>query len=228
MAAQARSASACRCRSRPSRRSPPAASPQQPITSFNYENIGVNIDITPRTHHDDDVSLALKVEVSSISGTGFGGLPTFGNRAINTVIRLQDGETNMLAGLIRDDERDVLEGVPGLSDLPVVGRLFAHTHKETQQTDIILTLTPHIVRVLDLNEADLRPFRVGRAALSDSGAARVAGAGRRSPSPSRRSRRRRASAADLPIRPPGAAAGAADALRRRRRRSRQPDSGSAD
>ena len=62
---------------------------QQPITSFNYENIGVNIDITPRTHHDDEVSLALKIEVSSISGTGFGGLPTFGNRSINTVIRLQ-------------------------------------------------------------------------------------------------------------------------------------------
>ena len=100
---------------------------QQPITSFNYENIGVNIDITPRTHHDDEVSLALKIEVSSISGTGFGGLPTFGNRAINTVIRLRDGETNLLAGLIRDDERQVLTGVPGLSDLPIVGRLFAHT-----------------------------------------------------------------------------------------------------
>ena len=84
--------------------------PQQPITSFNYENIGVNIDITPRTHHDDDVSLALKIAVTSISGTGFGGLPTFGNREINTVIRLRDGETNMLAGLIRDDERDVLDG----------------------------------------------------------------------------------------------------------------------
>ncbi len=79
---------------------------QQPITSFNYENIGVNIDITPRTHHDDEVSLALKIEVSSISGAGFGGLPTFGNREINTVIRLSDGETNMLAGLIRDDERN--------------------------------------------------------------------------------------------------------------------------
>ena len=54
--------------------------PQQPITSFNYENIGVNIDITPRTHHNDDVSLTMKVEVSSIAGTGFGGLPTFGTR----------------------------------------------------------------------------------------------------------------------------------------------------
>ncbi len=135
---------------------------QQPITSFNYQNIGVNIDITPRTHHDDEVTLALKIEVSSILGTGFGGLPTFGNRAINTVIRLHDGETNLLAGLIRDNERQVLAGVAGLSDLPIVGRLFAHTKRETQETDIVLTLTPRIVRVLDLTEADLRPFRVGR------------------------------------------------------------------
>jgi len=135
---------------------------QQPITSYNYENIGVNIDITPRTHHDDEVSLALKIDVSSISGTGFGNLPTFASRAISTVIRLRDGETNLLAGLIRDDERHVLEGVPGLSDLPVLGRLFAHTRKETLETDIVLTLTPHIIRVLDLTEDDLRPFRVGR------------------------------------------------------------------
>jgi general secretion pathway protein D len=135
---------------------------QQPITSFNYENIGVNIDITPRTHHNDDVSLALKVEVSNISGTGFGNLPTFGNRSITTQIRLRDGETNMLAGLIRDDERRSMAGVPGLSDLPLVGRLFAYNKKETQQTDILLTLTPHIIRVLDLDEVDLRPFRVGR------------------------------------------------------------------
>jgi general secretion pathway protein D len=80
--------------------------PQQPITSFNYENIGVNIDITPRMHHDDDVSLNLTVSITNISGTGFGGLPTFGNREIKTVIRLRDGETNMLAGLIRDEERN--------------------------------------------------------------------------------------------------------------------------
>ncbi|MCL4847594.1 MAG: hypothetical protein KJ066_13735 [Acidobacteria bacterium] len=135
---------------------------QQPITSFNYENIGVNIDITPRTHHNDEVSLTLRVEVSSISGTGFGGLPTFGNRSITTTIRLKDGETNLLAGLIRDDERRVLRGVAGLSDLPLIGRLFAANRTETQQTDIVLVLTPRIVRVLDLSEDDLRPFRVGR------------------------------------------------------------------
>jgi len=134
--------------------------PQQPITSFNYENIGVNIDITPRTHHNDDVSLTMKVEVSSISGTGFGGLPTFGTRFINTVLRLRDGETNVLAGLIRDDERVLLEGIPGLSDIPGLGKLFTRTRKEAQETDILLTLTPHIVRVLELSEADLQPFRV--------------------------------------------------------------------
>jgi general secretion pathway protein D len=135
---------------------------EQPITSYNYENIGVNIDLTPRTHHNDEVSLNVKLEVSNISGKGYNDLPTFGNRSVTTVIRLKDGETSILGGLIRDDERTTLQGVPGLSDLPVVGRLFARNSRERQETDIILTLTPHIVRVLDLTEADLRPFRVAK------------------------------------------------------------------
>jgi general secretion pathway protein D len=143
---------------------------QQPITSFVYQNIGVNIDITPRTHHDDELTLALKVSVTSLAGTGFGGLPTFGNREVNTTIRLKDGETNILAGLIRDDERTELSGTPGLSDLPLIGRLFAVHHKESTQTDIVLTLTPHIVRVLDVSESDLRPFRLGRDSGSGGGA----------------------------------------------------------
>ena len=135
---------------------------QQPITSFNYENIGVNIDITPRIHVDNSVSLAMKISVTSISGTGFGGLPTFGNREISTQIRLKDGETNMLAGLIRDDERKLAEGVPGVSDLPLIGRMFGHNTNTREQTDVILMLTPHIVRVLDLTEDDLRAFMMGR------------------------------------------------------------------
>jgi general secretion pathway protein D len=135
---------------------------QQPVVSYVYENIGVNIDLTPRTHHDEYVSLQLKVELSSISGTGYGGLPTFGNRSVSTVIRLKDGETSVLGGLIRDEERTLLEGIPGLSDLPVVGRLFARNKKERQETDIILTLTPHVVRILDLTDEDLRAFRIGR------------------------------------------------------------------
>jgi len=135
---------------------------QQPVTSYTYENIGVNIDITPRTHHNDEVSLALKVEVSAISGEGFGGLPTFGSRSVNTIIRLRDGETSVLAGLIRAEERTTMSGIPGLSDIPLIGRLFARNTSERKESDIIITLTPHIVRVLDLTEVDLRPFRVGR------------------------------------------------------------------
>ncbi|MEE2636608.1 MAG: hypothetical protein VYE68_05160 [Acidobacteriota bacterium] len=135
---------------------------QQPITSFNYRDIGVNIDITPFTHHNDDVSLELSIEVLSISGEGYGNLPTFGNRSINTTIRLRDGETNILAGLIRDEEREVIEGIPGLMDLPLVGRLFARNRSDIQETDIIVTLTPRILRVLDLEESDLRAFRVER------------------------------------------------------------------
>jgi general secretion pathway protein D len=134
--------------------------PQQPTTSFNYRTIGVTIDITPRTHHNDDVTLALRLEVSSVLGTGFGGLPTFGTRAINTTNRLRDGETNLLAGLIRDDDRRVRAGIPGLSDLPAIGHLFAHNRRQSQETDVVITLTPHIIRVLDVTEEDLRAFQV--------------------------------------------------------------------
>lgn len=142
---------------------------QQPITSFTYRNVGVNIDITPRTHHDDDVSLAVKIEVSSLSGTGYSGLPTFGTRSITTTIRLRDGETNLLAGLIRDNERTILRGIPGLSDIPVLGKLFASNERETQQTDVVLMLTPRIIRVLDISEDDLRPFLAGRSSTGGVG-----------------------------------------------------------
>jgi general secretion pathway protein D len=134
----------------------------QPTTSFAYRTIGVNITITPRTHPNDEVTLGLDVELSSLGAPGFDGLPTFGKRNVTTTIRLKDGETNILAGLIRDDERTELSGTPGLSDLPIIGRMFAVHHKEATQTDIVLTLTPHIVRVLDLTESDLRPFRLSR------------------------------------------------------------------
>ena len=133
---------------------------QQPVTSFTYRNVGVNIEITPHIHHNDEVSLDLLIEVISVSGVGYGDIPTFGERSIATTIRLRNGETNILAGMIRDDEREVLEGIPGLSDLPIIGRLFARNRLETQETDIIVTLTPRIVRGLDLEEADLRAFRV--------------------------------------------------------------------
>ena len=132
---------------------------QQPVTSFIYRDVGVNIEITPFIHHDDEVSLELLIEVVTVSGVGYNDIPTFGERSITTTIRLRNGETNILAGLIRDDEREVMEGIPGLSDLPLIGRLFSRNRLEVQETDIIVTLTPRILRGLDLDETDLRAFR---------------------------------------------------------------------
>jgi general secretion pathway protein D len=134
---------------------------QQPITSFEYKNVGVNIDITPRAHHDDEVSLLLKLEISAVGAAGYQGLPTFNSRTVNSTIRLRDGETNILAGLILDNERHGLTGVPGLASIPFLGRLFAKNRDEAQQTDIVMTLTPHVIRRTEIVEQDLRSFLVG-------------------------------------------------------------------
>jgi len=134
---------------------------QQPITSFEYKPVGVNIDITPRVHHDGDVTLALKLDISAVGPPGFQGLPTFNSRTVTSVIRLRDGETNILAGLISDSERSSLSGVPGLASIPFLGRLFARNKTEVTETDIVMTLTPHIVSRADIKEEELRSFLVG-------------------------------------------------------------------
>ncbi len=134
---------------------------QQPITSFEYKNVGVNIDITPRVHHDGDVTLALKLDISAVGPPGYQGLPTFNSRTLTSVIRLRDGETNILAGLISDTERTSLIGLPGLASIPFLGRLFARNKTEVTETDIVMTLTPHIVSRPDIREDELRSFLVG-------------------------------------------------------------------
>ncbi len=136
-----------------------------PITSFQYQDIGIRLDITPRIHHNRQVSLELSVEVSQLSGSvvGAGGQqqPIIGTRTIESTIRLQNGETNFLAGLIREDETDTKSGIPGLMDIPVIGRLFSKTSVDRSRTDLVLTLTPHIVRTPDITEEDLLPIWVG-------------------------------------------------------------------
>jgi general secretion pathway protein D len=134
---------------------------QQPITSFDYKNVGVNIDITPRVHHDGEVSLNLKIDISSQGPAGFQGLPTFNSRTVTSVIRLRDGETSMLAGLISDQERTSLTGLPGLASVPILGRIFSRNKAEVTETDIVMTLTPHVVRRPALTEEDLRSFQLG-------------------------------------------------------------------
>jgi general secretion pathway protein D len=131
-----------------------------PVTSFQYQDVGIRIEIEPRVHHNEEISLQLMVEVSNLAGA-IGDQPIIGTRMIETAIRLKDGETNFLAGLLRTDETNDEEGVPGLSEIPVIGRLFSKKRSQKQRTDIVLTLTPHIIRRADITEEDLVPIWVG-------------------------------------------------------------------
>jgi general secretion pathway protein D len=133
----------------------------QPFTSFEYKTVGVNIDIKPRVHHDGDITLELQIEISALSGAGYQNLPTFNTRTVKSIIRLHEGETNVLAGLIRDTERRSLSGIPGLASVPILGALFAHNSTDVEQSDIVMTLTPHVVQQPALTEEDLRSFLVG-------------------------------------------------------------------
>ncbi len=136
-----------------------------PITAFNYQDVGIKLDIEPKVHHNNEVTLKLKVEVSDL-GTPIqvSGQPDqypINTRNIDTVIRLKDGETSLLAGLLKETNATSNSGLPWLSDIPILGRLFSNTSKQTAQTDLILTLTPHIIRYPDITEEDLAPLWVG-------------------------------------------------------------------
>jgi len=136
-----------------------------PITSFQYQDVGIKINIEPRVHHNLEVTLKLHVEVSNLNGTVTVAAgqeqPIIGTRQVDTVIRLKDGETNFLAGLLRTDEGNSETGVPGLSEIPILGRLFSKDRRTASRSDVILTMTPHIIRRSDITEDDLMPIWVG-------------------------------------------------------------------
>ena len=136
-----------------------------PITSFQYQDIGIKIDVEPRVHHNREVTLKLTVEVSNLGEEVSVGpnqtAVTIGTRTITSVIRLQSGESSLLAGLIRRDTGEVITETPLLSDIPLLGRLFTNKEKTDRRTDLVLTLTPSIIRFPDITEADLAPMWVG-------------------------------------------------------------------
>jgi|RhiMetdeSRZDD1v2_1073273.scaffolds.fasta_scaffold01071_10 general secretion pathway protein D len=148
-----------------------------PATSFQYQDIGIKIEVEPRVHHNKEVTLKLMTEVSNINGTVTnGGLeqPIIGTRTISANIRLKDGETNFLAGLYRRDRQITKTGVAILSDIPILGKLFTHDDRDSKTTDLVLTLTPHIIRIPDVTEEDVTPVYVGTDAnISYQGSPRV-------------------------------------------------------
>ena len=132
--------------------------PQQPLTSFDYEDVGIDIKITPRIHQEGEITLELEMNIKSVGGTGVADIPIISTREIKNVIRLKDGETNLLAGLLKDEERLSTRGIIGLKSIPVLGSLFSSTEKTVQQWDVLMTITPYIIRSIPLNEDDLKPL----------------------------------------------------------------------
>lgn len=137
-----------------------------PLTSFQYRPVGVILRMTPRVTYEDEIVLDLEVENSTLGppiAVAGQSMPTFGTRHVETRLRLRDGESNLLAGLLRQEDRQLLRGVPGLRRLPILRHLFGSTDASARQTDIVLLLTPRIVRAHRLEQQDVSPIHIGTA-----------------------------------------------------------------
>jgi general secretion pathway protein D len=133
-------------------------------TQFTYLDVGVNIDLTPRVHPNRDVSLKLKVEVSAhTNDVSIGGItqPVISQRVIEDDIRLKEGEVNIVGGLVQRTESKTLEGWPGLAKLPLLRYLFSHDKTDKQEDEVLIVLTPRIVRIPEWTKANLRPMYSG-------------------------------------------------------------------
>lgn len=121
--------------------------------SVNYLDVGLKLDVEPNVYLEGDVAIKMGLEVSNIVSeiTSKSGTLTYrvGTRNASTTLRLRDGETQILAGLISDEERNSIDKVPGLGDLPLLGRLFSNTKGTKNKTEIVLLVTPYIVRNVD-------------------------------------------------------------------------------
>jgi general secretion pathway protein D len=136
----------------------------QPLTSFNYRSVGVNVKLTSKVTYEGDIRMDLVVESSTL-GAGITiaeqNLPTFGSRKVTTALRLREGESSLLAGLLREDQRKILTGFPWLLRVPVIKQLFSNNDTNITQTDIVMLLTPRIVRTHELTPQDVGPIRIG-------------------------------------------------------------------
>jgi general secretion pathway protein D len=133
--------------------------------SVNYLDVGLKLDIEPAISVDDEVSMKLALEVSNIleTITRASGTQAYrlGTRNTSTTLRVHDGETNILAGLIQREERNSNTGIPGLNELPLVSKLFGQAQDSGTKTEIVLLVTPHIVRNVEPLGVGLQEFMAG-------------------------------------------------------------------
>jgi general secretion pathway protein D len=136
-----------------------------PQSSFNYKSVGVNLEMTPRVTYEGEIVLdGFLVESSSLGPSiSVAGqeVPSFSSRKVGTKLRLREGESTLLAGLLRDEQRKILSGFPGIMRMPVLRSLFGQTTDEINQSDIVMLLTPHIVRTHELTVEDVSAIFIG-------------------------------------------------------------------
>ena len=133
-------------------------------TQFTYIDVGVNIDMTPTVHYDHDVTLKMKIEVSSQNGqVTISGVtePIIGQRIIEQTIQLKEGEPSILAGIITKQDNKGVSGTPGLGELPFFKFFFSSQSKEVQENEIVFLLIPHIVRESVLTRMNTRAIDTG-------------------------------------------------------------------
>jgi general secretion pathway protein D len=133
-------------------------------TQFTYLDVGVNIDMTPTVHYDREVSLKMKIEISSQNGSvTISGVtePIISQRVVEQVIQLKDGEPSILAGLIQRQDTKSSNGTPGLGELPLLKYFFSSQDKEQQSDEIVFLLIPHIVRESLLTDQNTRAIYTG-------------------------------------------------------------------
>lgn len=136
----------------------------QPVTQFNYRTVGIVLNITPQVSFDGEIILDITVESSRIGGNvdvAGTSLPSFGTRRAQTRLRMRDGESNLLAGLIKEEDRSVVRGMPGINNIPILRSLFGGTERTVGDSDIVMIITPRLLRSQELTAADLAPMYVG-------------------------------------------------------------------
>jgi general secretion pathway protein D len=136
----------------------------QPATSFQYRTVGVTMKITPRVNASGEITLEVAAEFSLLGGNrevGDLSLPTFLSRKVEGVLRVRDGETSLIGGLLQSREAETLSGALGVLDIPVIKNILSDREKVKEETEVLISLTPHLVRAPLVTEADLRSLYVG-------------------------------------------------------------------
>ena len=131
-----------------------------PPPSFTYENLGLDLKVTPHVHGMGDVTLTLETSFEILTGQAVNGIPVFGNRKVQSEVRLRNGEWAVVAGLMGDVDSRTTSGFAGLANLPLVGRLFRHISTDREKPTVLIGIRPHLLG-LPASEIESRPLRVG-------------------------------------------------------------------